>query len=364
MVRAAWGIAAAICGMVLVCQLGEMALQACCPAGRHGQPVVNADQSVIMIWDAAQQTQHFIRKASFASKDDDVGFVIPTPTLPELEESGNDAFGLLAQLTAPEVRRVSQPRGGCACSSPPLTARVDANNKVEVLLEKRVAGFDARVLEADSATALVEWLNEHGFAMTPEVEAWAQPYIAQQWKFTALKVAREPGSLENHLQSPALRLSFKTDRPLFPYREPDPKTAAETLAARHRLLRIYFLADARFRGHLGDDGSWSGDAVWSDRISNDRRAELLAKLGLPLSTGPSEFWLTEFEDHWKYESAPSDVHFARDPVQDPRKRPPTIEYVQRGSNSNLAWIPAALAFAACLAARNRRSPKLVSAAPS
>ena len=38
--------------------------RSCC-AVSSGKPVVNADQSVIIIWDAATKTQHFIRRASF-----------------------------------------------------------------------------------------------------------------------------------------------------------------------------------------------------------------------------------------------------------------------------------------------------------
>ncbi|HLN32221.1 MAG TPA: hypothetical protein VK395_31120 [Gemmataceae bacterium] len=35
---------------------------ACCPVS-SGKPVVNADQTVILIWDAATQTERFIREA-------------------------------------------------------------------------------------------------------------------------------------------------------------------------------------------------------------------------------------------------------------------------------------------------------------
>jgi len=55
---------------------------ACCPAPRSGQAVVNADQTVILIWDAATKTQHFIRKASFKSEADDFGFLVPSPSKP------------------------------------------------------------------------------------------------------------------------------------------------------------------------------------------------------------------------------------------------------------------------------------------
>ncbi|HTU21342.1 MAG TPA: hypothetical protein VMG10_25030, partial [Gemmataceae bacterium] len=46
---------------------------ACCPAPPSGKPVVNADQTVILIWDPVTKMEHFIRKASFKSAADDFG---------------------------------------------------------------------------------------------------------------------------------------------------------------------------------------------------------------------------------------------------------------------------------------------------
>src|SRR5947209_3638385 len=90
----------------------------CCPAGPVGKPVVNADQTVILIWDPTTKTVHFIRQASFKSEADDFGFLIPTPAEPELSESGNAAFPYLKHLTRPETIRQRRPRGrfsfGCA----------------------------------------------------------------------------------------------------------------------------------------------------------------------------------------------------------------------------------------------------------
>src|SRR4051794_17849048 len=79
---------------------------ACCPAPPPGKPVVNADQTVILIWDADTKTQHFIRQASFKGEADDFGFIVPSPSQPELDESGNDAFPYLLKLTEPEKQKV------------------------------------------------------------------------------------------------------------------------------------------------------------------------------------------------------------------------------------------------------------------
>ncbi|HEX7261036.1 MAG TPA: DUF2330 domain-containing protein, partial [Luteolibacter sp.] len=77
--------------------------QACCAVAAKGVPVVNADQTVIIWWDKANQTEHFIRKASFRGGGASIGFLVPTPSRPQLEESGNDAFGYLADITAPKA---------------------------------------------------------------------------------------------------------------------------------------------------------------------------------------------------------------------------------------------------------------------
>src|SRR4051794_25976423 len=78
------------------------AAPACCPVPPSGQSVVNADQTVLMMWDAAHETQHFIRRASFKSAADDFGFLVPSPSQPELSESGNEVFPYLQKLTEPE----------------------------------------------------------------------------------------------------------------------------------------------------------------------------------------------------------------------------------------------------------------------
>src|SRR5579885_469679 len=106
-----------IAGLLLVSSRRESPAPACCPAPPPGKAVVNADQTVIIVWDAAHKTEHFIRKASFKGDAADFGFLVPTPTQPELAESGNEAFPFLAKLTAPtkEVRpRPPHSSFGCA----------------------------------------------------------------------------------------------------------------------------------------------------------------------------------------------------------------------------------------------------------
>ncbi len=312
---------------IVIVALLAAPMTACCPAPPSGKPVVNADQTVILLWDPATRTQHFVRQASFKSDADDFGFLVPSPTQPTLDESGNEAFAQLRKLTEPEVIKKPRPRGGWGCSD---TARptVESKADVKVLEKKLVAGFDAAVLEAKSAVALTKWLRENGYAFSPEVEAWAKPYVDQGWIITAMKVAKDRDAKDRKdLSASALRMSFKTDRPLFPYREPDTQDAAKALNAKRRLLRIYMVSDSRYEGTLTPETQWTGKAVWAGKISADSRKQLLASLKLPDGTAPANCFLTEFEDDWQYRKAPADVTFVRSADQGELKRPPIIEYV-------------------------------------
>ena len=292
--------------MLLACLVALKAdvVQACCPAGPPGVPVANADQAVIMIWDADNKTQHFIRQASFKTAAADFGFLIPSPTQPELAESGNEAFDFLDRLTQPPPTRDTDGKGN-------KNATPD-DAAVTVLERKLVAGFDAAVLEARSATALVDWLKKNGYAYSPEIKDWAKPYIDAGWKFTALKVAKDKNSKDSKdVAASALRMSFKTDRPLFPYREPDYKNTAASLGAKKRLLRIFFIAEARYQGDLTKETPWTGKVVWAGPIDAAARKTTLEMLKLPETTGPKKWFLTKFDDNWPYKVAPADIYFTR-----------------------------------------------------
>ena len=87
----------------------------CAVAPHSGDSVQIADESAIIVWDAASKTQHFIRRATFASGARDFGFLVPTPTQPTLEEVGDEAFTTLAELTKPKVITRTMPSSGGGC---------------------------------------------------------------------------------------------------------------------------------------------------------------------------------------------------------------------------------------------------------
>ncbi len=72
---------------------------------------IDAEEALI-VWDAAQQTEHFIRRANFAQARGSFGFVVPTPTRPALAEAEDGVFARLARLyLRPPSRRARRARG-------------------------------------------------------------------------------------------------------------------------------------------------------------------------------------------------------------------------------------------------------------
>ena len=318
-----------------------MKANACCALTVSGRAAVNADQSVIMVWDEARKMQHFVREATFATDAADVGFIVPVPTQPELAESGSEAFPLLRTITAPEPAS-SGFSIGCAAVAPARAYGVS----VRVLEEKRVAGYDATVLQADSGRALAAWLKRRGYPFSSAVADWAAPYVRDGWCFAAMQVAKDGSRRERpggRLAASSLRLSFRTDRPLFPYREPASAAAAAALGEKSRLLRIDFIAKGPMRAVCGaDEAPWRGRVVWSGDISRHREA-LLRALRLPDDTLEGRWWLTTFEDRWPWAQAPGDVWF----LPDPRGRRVKRTAVAAGGDAAVPlWMVAALTMGA------------------
>jgi hypothetical protein len=257
---------------------------ACAPAPRMGEAVDIAEESAIIIWDAAAKTQHFIRRASFRTQAKDFGFLVPTPSVPELKEADDAAFALLERITEPPVLHSARE----ARKSAPAPAAA-VLSKVEVVAKAKVAGYDAAVLRASDAGALDQWLRSNEYHSSPELQEWFKPYLSKGWLITAFKIAGE-GS--GRADASSVRMSFRTEAPFFPYREP---TAAKG-SADPRLLRIFYLGQARPEGRIGAAGPWPGRTLWSGRIEDEHRRQLLAMLNLPEGTAAGATRLTRFAD--------------------------------------------------------------------
>lgn len=325
--------------------------------GAGKAPVAVADETALIVWDKDTGTEHFVRTATFTHADGPIGFLVPTPTPPKLRSlpglSFDDGFGAMSELKAeiaPRIVTKKRPvyrlsegwdfewqgkvasKGLRQIGLGSIMYAGDADD-VFVLGQGKVGGYDTAVLRADDPKALLRWLKAHGFESDARLEGWLRPYTEKGWAITAFRFAPKSPTFT----SEPVCLSFKTDRPFYPYREPE-----ATNAPASRSLRVFLVAPDRRAGRL-EAGAWPTAAEYAGPIPNRVIPTLSGALDLPDSAFRGR-WLTSFLD--KRPVRPdSDLFFDRDPDAKPVEPPPVIRfedepvYVPKGLAATVVGIP-------------------------
>jgi hypothetical protein len=274
---------------------GSGFLQACCLTFAEGADVRLSQEKVIIVWNAKSKMQHFVRQARFDTNEEDFGFIVPTPTIPDLGVADERAFEQLEMIFA----RLAQTRAAAATDS------VGAGfGGVEVVKREIVGDYEATVVRASDGAALSSWLAEHGFASRPAMTEWLDHYSKQDWVFTAFRFLRdEPtGALTQ-----AIRLSFQTDKPHYPYKMPRDTWPAGW----KRPMTVYFVAAGPgVSRYVGSDANWEAQVRDSVPLTEDDAARLAKNLGLRTQDLPGRPSLTVFENGANPDGYDRDIYFA------------------------------------------------------
>ncbi len=163
-----------------------------------------------------------------------MAWVIPVPSVPEVQTAPAALFEELDRISAPEIVYESESRGGLR-----LGVGADAQPPpVEVLERKEVGVYDVAVLAGREAGGLLDWLHAEGFQVPDALRPVLDAYIAEGWTFVAMRIA--PGATRDELfDAEPIWLSFETGRMVYPMRLTGVR---DTPLA----LRLYVLADHRY----------------------------------------------------------------------------------------------------------------------
>ncbi|MSQ96716.1 MAG: DUF2330 domain-containing protein [Gemmataceae bacterium] len=323
-------------------------VEGCAAVGRGpGDYIRIAEESAVIVWDPVKKIEHFIRRAAFDTKSPDFGFLVPTPNVPTLKDDvEDDIFRQMNKWIAPKIVTQSHltftPILCCfagASKAPAIRDMNEPKDSVRVLGEQKVGGFDTAILEADSTEDLANWLKKNGYSNDPELQSWLFPYVANKWKITAFKISQDPKTGGLATTKP-VRMSFATDKPFFPYREPEEKKKpdkGEKGDNGHRngprLLRVFFVSDARMDGKLGTDAKWNASVPWADQLTDAQRRQLSSETGVPEDEIPAKTWMTTFEDRASPRPGKEEVYFEPSQDRTPIRPPDVIVHVDG------MWIP-------------------------
>lgn len=197
---------------------------------------VMADQKAVVVYRDGRE--ELILSAGLAlGAAQDLAWIIPVPSVPEVQVAGQDLFAALDRISAPEVVYRSEDRPGIALPFFGVGAEAPMAPPVEVIERRQVDVYDVAVLAAGDAQGLLAWLDTEGFVVPDELAPALDAYVMDGWGFVALRLA--PGTeAEALMEARPVWLSFAANGPVYPMR----LTAA---VGRPLAVRLYVLTDHR-----------------------------------------------------------------------------------------------------------------------
>lgn len=225
-----------------------------------GVDVYETDQKAVIFFE--EGTEDLFISVSFQGNAEEFGWIVPTPSEPEVVKSTDLVFTTLDELTRPEY---PAPTRGNWNNKMMLEGAMDSG--VQVLQTKKIEYYDISVLKADNKDALYNWFNDNGYSFPQAGKYIIDEYIEKNWAFTAIKIDNDrlnSYGINRQLSSGhavPLRMTFKTDRPVFPLKI----SSVNGMEDNAPKGEIAFVTGAEGKGMLLD----SNKVVATDRVIQD-----------------------------------------------------------------------------------------------
>src|SRR4051812_465632 len=185
--RGPWAPLAAILTLAAV---ASSAPAACCYFSAKNTDILQPAQKVFISWDPVNKVETFTVQPKFEGNALDFGMVIPTPSRPKLHEMPRDFFKHLAIYTIMKrremphsrlldlIRPIEPPKSVAKKDdkSPPPDEKKTRPLKVEILEEGTVGTLDYKIISAERADDLFQWLKDHKYNYTGD-EATLNFYV-------------------------------------------------------------------------------------------------------------------------------------------------------------------------------------------
>jgi hypothetical protein len=208
---------------------------ACCYFSAKNADILQPAQKVFIAWDPAEKVETFTVQPKFEGNALDFGMVIPTPSQPKLHEMPRDFFKHLAIYSIMKKREFPhsallpvevakfQLAGGADKATREGKELEDLRSKDRpkvVVLETGVVGsLDYKIISAERADDLYEWLKDNKYSYSGD-EATLNHYVQKKWLFTVMKIdtmqmkKNKDGSFAGEVTP--TRFQFTSDKLVYP----------------------------------------------------------------------------------------------------------------------------------------------------
>jgi hypothetical protein len=151
----------------------------------------------------------------------DFSWVVPVPAVPEVDVAEMASFDELSRLTAPVF--IAPQRPNCLdqrlqrqFQDIPMAAMAAEEGAVEVLAQGTAGPYGFEVVRSDDPDALIRWLREHRYRITPPMEPLVHAYTAEEALFLAMRLLPEAGVTAQDIQP--VKMTYAGTVPAIPIR--------------------------------------------------------------------------------------------------------------------------------------------------
>jgi hypothetical protein len=256
------------------------------PRGSDGsaKPRLTGER-VLILYDESARLEHFVRELHVDDAPrSGFGFIVPVPSQPTVARAHAQLFDDLAaqfpwrEPTANLERRQTRSQA-IKLVEPP----------VEVVSEQRVGSYTAAVLTAKDPRALQGWLSKNNYQAPKQADAWFDHYVRLGFYFVAFRFEGAPASAKPE----AVRISFASAAPFYPYREPEVMPdCPPSSGAPARSLQVWFVSKHGWvpRAAIATASGVRFRNPWSrtdaDPLQSGSRPAVLGALSKLLPAGP------------------------------------------------------------------------------
>lgn len=295
---------------------------ACCYFAAKDKDILQPAQKAFIAWDEQEKMESFTVQPKFEGNAPDFGMVIPTPGRPKLDEMPRDFFKELAVFTILKPMDMSKykrimyfSKGGAGAM---VLEDLAAGHSVRVLESGVVGSLDYKIIQADKADDLYDWLTANNYNYGGD-QAALDYYIKKGWFFTTMKIdpkqmkTRPDGSYDGEVTP--TRFAFSSEKLVYPLK-------ITQLSVKDRTEALFYV-QAAHKMDLAGDFSYQPSfcAMWLQASS----------YAIPEK-------LTEQEKAWQKALEPQAAWFHAQIAAISQKghQPSTLEWAHKLTNEDLA----------------------------
>ena len=183
-------------------------------------PVSQQAERIIFTMNADGTITAYVQ-INYVGEAPDFSWVVPVPTVPEVDVAEMDTFDELDRLTQPIIMAPQMPE--CVFGFNPIlnglggsemAFAVNESAEVQVLASGTAGPYEFDVVDSPDPDALIEWLRDNNYQVTEEMEPLIHVYNEEGMPFLAMKLQPESGAQD--IQPVAL--TYESDLPMIPIR--------------------------------------------------------------------------------------------------------------------------------------------------